>query len=544
MKKTVKTDNKLYQKLFAILFTCSLIFAGIPTLTIADTYPKEVLKIDFSSAQDYTLNENTTATVENGALKLSSAGDAVSLKPFLKVNTNYTFSFKMKNSVADALSMKKASNFFYYKNGTASMESVVGSAYNYLLGGGTFSYIVQKDLTFGVERTGEAANEWRDVSINFTTPWQSPGVTHSYVNLSLECVVANDENLYVDDLIVTETGNVANRVFNGDFEALDKSKDKILPTSFEPAASKFDEAYYEIVEENGNHYLQCTTSGSNYPGVISSQAFLAKKDYTNLGGKADYKFSLKYKQTEIKNNSNGPRFRFNGTAKNGGLEYIRTTQLPELDNTLKDTWVTYSVYLDGDAWIGENKTTSKSSDVYFGYQARNYCMDDLYLGFDESNIDFHRRLDFYYYTDADAKLNRYFYDSAQTTPPAYSLMSERSIPASSLEDLKTDGDCKLVTPRVHYVPTQNATGGYDVHNITLVAAVYGTDANGNRILHSVKLASDKTTADGKTIDVKIDNVEVPAEGNYQVETMAINMDNMKPLVNKTILTNSGVVVEE
>ncbi len=553
MKKIVKTDNKLCVKLFTMLLTCSLLLAGLPSAVLAD-HQDESVDIDFSSPNLPDYVTVTNGTVEDGILKLTESGASIKITKMIKPNTNYTFSFKMKNKVADSLIMKKGEdvNVFHlgqfndrpmdklHHNQANYKDKTYGeAALQYFIKGGSFSYVIPEDYKFGSERTESADIKFREVSINFTTPPQKQTDEYSYVTLELSCAVDDDE-LAIDYLCLKETGNEPNRVFNGDLEAYDASKGTKIPTSFFStvgSVSLSDSSIYELVydESANNHYLKVTKASGRdkYYGLKSQMAFLAKYDLTNLGGKTDYKIQVKYKQPTIEKNSNAPRFGFSGASN---LKTISHSLLPELDKPLEDKWVTYTLHLNGSDYLDDAKN-NWTSDASFGFQVNSYCMDDLYLGFDESNIDFHEQLVFF-----DNNGSRYF-DSVDGATPTGMLMSERSIPAPNLKDITPENGYKLVTPRVHYIPTKNAEGKYDEHNVTLIAAVYG-EKNGQRILHSVKLASDQTTKDGKTIDVKIDDLQVPEGKEYTVETMAINMDNMKALVNKTTLKDDCIEVEE
>lgn len=540
-----KTHPKsMHVRLLTIFFACTFLVSGMSITVAADTENENIVfNYGFSSGEthDKEIVEISQKT-ENGNvefLKLTAEGDGITLKPVLEQNTNYTFSFDLRNSKADALMMYKEDNYFCFKDTDKTIESIIGTAYNYLREGGNFSYIIPEDYKFGAERSGEEVEQWRKVSINFTTPFQH-GTTASKVYLTLTSAV-DDDFLAIDNVTLEKTGNAPNRIFNGDLEAYDASKGVKILTNFAPSSKPTDyplsdTSVYELVydEETDNHFLKVTNTGrKNAFGLRAYGSFIARLD-NELGNKSDYKISVKYKQPKIEKNSNAPRFRL-GTG-NANLDSISHGKLPELEETLTDTWFTYNVYLNGTDFLGYSKAESWMGDAYFGYQVNSYCMDDLYLGFDETGIDFHERLDFFY-EDGEAKTDRYF-NSADNAVPADMLMSERSIPASSLvklEDADKDGFVN-VTPRLHYVPTKNADETYDVQDISFIAAVY-QKVGDKKILYSMDVATGKTTADGKTIDIKIDDVEVPAEDGYYIEAMAWDGTNsMKPVkgVDKTI----------
>lgn len=564
MKKTVKTDNKLCKKLFAILFTCSLILSGVPSAVLAD-HQNEPVNIDFSSATLPDYVTVTNGTVEDGMLKLTESGASINITKMIKPNTNYTFSFMMKNKEADSLLMERGEdvNVFHighysdrpmdklHHNQASYKDKTYGEAgLTYFIRGGSFAHVIPEDYTFGSEHAESAEIKFRKVGINFTTPPQKSDIDFSYVTLALSCA-KDDAELAIDDLCLTETGDEPNRVFNGNFEALDLTGNKAVPMNHIANGEAFSSDYFEVVEEeNGNHYLRIKekpNQGSKYFYLGVAHPFQVKTDDILPNQGRRFKISVNYLVPDVSTNSannkkQGPKMQFAGSADNG-LHDLGHAYFPE---ARVGVWETYTTYIDASRYMtkGANKW---DTSLEFGMQAHEFYLDDLYYNIDESRIDFSEKLEFYYVGEGDAK-TRYFDISGSGasadngTDKMYS--TEKSIKAENLASISPESGVKKVTPRVHYIPTKNASGGYDEHNITLVAAVYGTDANGNRVLHNVKLASGTTTADGKTIDVKIDNLEVPAEGNYQVETMAINMDNMKPLVNKTILTNSGVVVEE
>ena len=108
-------------RLLTMLLACALLTVGIPFAVLAD-HQDEPVSIDFSSA-DLPAYVDTDGTVENASLKLTTEGAYINITKMIKPNTNYTFSFKMKNQVADSLIMKKGEdvnvfqfiiNFFYF----------------------------------------------------------------------------------------------------------------------------------------------------------------------------------------------------------------------------------------------------------------------------------------------------------------------------------------------------------------------------------------------------------------------------------------------
>ena len=102
MKKTVKTDNKLCFGFFAILLVCSILFTGTSVfVSAADiSVPEETLLL---ASSEVSMELNGTASLADGILKLPAADDSANFKPHVKHETNYTLSFKMKNSKINSL---------------------------------------------------------------------------------------------------------------------------------------------------------------------------------------------------------------------------------------------------------------------------------------------------------------------------------------------------------------------------------------------------------------------------------------------------------
>lgn len=573
--------KKIYGRLAAMLLIVGLILTVLPAAATAQ------VGTNLCAGFDPTFEKQTATTITGGAftgtpsvadgghggngvhdpngksLKLSVVGDGIYFRVPAKSQTNYTFSFWMKNSKKDALEMTNGTNIYYtnYNNITFAasgnwsdeMKSNIDWSYPNITNQlNKFERDVKKNdyqnlfFTFGAERTGEDINVWRQVKINFTTPYAYVGSVK--LGLSAKC---DDEHLAIDDISVVETGFAANEIFNGNLEAIRYDREVPELSTLKVDGLGGNEVSIVTDPDDPTNHVYKIYSPEKNETLGDTSLFVSNSGFfprgKNLGTK--YKLSFRSKTSDGVNlairmrnigvtNSNYADFRFGGKTS--------------------AEWRTHTLYIDATKAAKAGKLFTNRA-LYFGktliLKGQTAYIDDLYSWYDKSSIGFYKTLNFDYDTTngdryLDYKDTEYKGNASDLTNI---VMQETSIEAKNIGLLpQNDDGSRTVTVRAHYLPkptwgTENGatTVSFDATEVTLLSAVYAyaTDEQDKIIENSKKLVSvdiDSATSsvNGETIDV-VGEVSVPAEKDgvtYQVEGMAWDINSMKPILDKVTLT--------
>ncbi len=404
----------------------------------------------------------------------------------VKPLTNYTLSFQMQNSKADAVRFYSANNGFY-KDGYDTRED--GTKYGSL-----------PDMVFGEAHEGTDI-AWREVRVNFTTP-TDVNMMNIAINANTE---ANGEDPYLllDDLSFVETGKDFGVITNGDFE------EAIIPGTLQGWSGASYTIHTEA--ETGNKYITSSTGCVEYPGGVWG-ALTGKRIKISLksyGAKPWFRFYKETKIWEYQNDGNaGPFF---------GLE------------ASADTWETYTLYID--ATKVKNAGDNLTAPLWI-YATK---IDDVYIGEDKNEIGFYKVLDF---RNKEGDLRHYTPVGATSDGNwANSFTSEKSIPVDTLSEITADDDgYKSVSARAHVIPVEVlnengvGTGTYEKTEVMLFTGVYRYE-NGKKSLVDFDVKSESST-DGKVLD-PVTTVKVPADTEgvtYKVEAMTWNTaQGMQPV---------------
>ncbi len=527
----MKTKRILAMAICAVLWLSStMVLAGetaVPTNLLADFDPS------FESgewAEGVRVKDGTNPLATDGghtganSVTLATKGNFVQFAVSgLKPATNYAFSFWMKNSLENSLQIDNTKNYFTLDGETISTDTVFASSY-----------------TFGAVRTGNEI-AWRQVSVNFTTPYKDANGVVLRLTSALE-----DEHLRIDDVSLVETGNTPNFIANGNLEALDTASAVLVPVGLKTPngntnfANVGDDGSLFLENDGSNHYVHFTATGA---GLHKSRALVAPKALNIDASSAAkrYKVSFKFKSTtEVT-----PPVRFYDKNTN----YINVfTKLPK---GTANTWETYNLYIDATDFIDaiidgkvSIETTPFAKDIWFGYfnneSWKEMYLDDLYAYYDENSIDFYESL-----TLHEADGSRFFSGGVTTAVEgtdgidyfANALTSEKGVEVKKLSDMTEDGSGnKTVTTRAHYLPVEGEGGSFAEQSITLISAVYKYEG-GVKTLESVGIETG-TSTNGQVIDV-VDTVQVPANtatATYKVEaTVWDSVSGLKPLMEKAVL---------
>ncbi len=522
----LRKTNTMYEKVAAMLLAVVLLAISCCTVTMAaevnlleEYNPGFEIPDEGFTAGGNARQISDVAHSGEKCLSLANAGDSwrVDVIDGMKSNTNYTFSFWMQNSVADSLQMPNGNNRFtvsgvtYDKlNGNAPIE-----IYDwYVSGWGQLS-----TKTFGAAREGAAINVWRKVSINFSTPLE--GCTGMVLLLS--CAVA-DPYLVIDDMSLVETGKNLQRGFNGDFEALDESKDFLMPHGVGNRGAEWGTSLLVQKDpETGNHYAYFTENIKDQALEFGFLPMHIAGD-GHMGKRHKVSFKMKTGSTVT------PTIRF---YKNNVYFPQNFSAFPQ---STADTWETFTVYVNATNLYNAGKTESDTIWVYGG-QDRSY--DDMFAGFDESSLGFYKELTFY----DNGSGSRFSSGKAVTEGEASvtyldnALSSEKSIAAESLAELTAVEGYKTVTARAHYLPVENEDHTFDDQTITLFTGVYKYEKN-IKTLVDLKVTSE-TSVGGQVIDA-VGTVQVPentATATYKVEAMAFNLEKsgITPILDKKVI---------
>ncbi len=574
-------SKKMYERLSAMLLGVILLMTAL-SATALSAGENLITSFDrtFESYEEGTLTATDTlftlynASVDNTAghdsaksLKLTETTSAIRFIAPVEPAKNYDFSFWMRNSQEKALQLQGGSNLsgfiqhpYSYDGKTYSYYQICDGGigdwdwklnpYNSYLGVGTSNsnYYNADEYTFGVAREGEAADAWRKVTINFSTP--PYGVTH--VRLYLACVVA-DEKLAIDDLSLIETGDKPNRVFNGSFEGIREDKDVADVSGVSYNVESFTNTADVTVEtdsQTGNTYLKVDSSINNANSFRMNWQVFSKTAAFMQGKKAGTRYKLSYKAKAVdKAGISQPgtkytAFYFTGRDSNNDCEEY-------FMGSYTDEWKDFTLYFDATK-LAKDALNFSGYTTQFGYYTDSeYTLyfDDVYSWYDESNIGFYKTLDFNY---ADAGTGDR-YHNFETNYVKYEdvIMTESSIEAESLAALTPDSTGnRTVKVRAHYLPEatwgsekwEATTVSFDETKVTLLVAVYKYETKADerketKTLVDVKAVSGTSSENGETIDV-VGEVTVPAayEGvRYAVEAVAWNMENMAPIMEKAVL---------
>ena len=402
----------------------------------------------------------------------------------LQPSTNYTLSFWMKNSKADAVILYGGNSYFY----TAAVAGI----------GGFFS----GELTIGEDPKGEI--KWRKAQLNFTTP-ANAGLMNIYINGN------GDEALLVDDICLAQSGKDFGIIANGDFEGA------IIPGTL---IGWLGSSYTIQTEaETGNKYITSSTDFVEYPsGILGAvPGKRIKVSFKAKGAKPYFRF---YNESVI--------WEYQNDANAGPLVGI---------NAGEDTWETYSMYINATKVKNAGDTFIKSPLVIYASM-----IDDVYIGEDKNEFGFYEALDFRY-KEGDPRHYTPSYAAADGNW-ANSFTSEKSVPIDALSDITPDADgAKSVSARAHVIPTEilaedgTGTGTYNKTEVTLFTGVYKYE-NGKKSLVDFDVKTE-ASEDGKVLD-PVTTVKVPADTDgvtYKVEAMTWNMaQGMQPvLFDKAVL---------
>lgn len=587
-----KTQN-MYGKLAAILLTVVLLTAGLSCTALAagENLIASFAKYDPGFEAELPQNDpwiwtNGTAAISvgghggNGAnsteghsMKLPAVGDSISFFAPVEPAKNYNLSFWMKNSKEGALQLIGANGASAFFAPAGTYNNVKRQNYHLLhnvdylgkentaetrldwkiphytyLGVGAPTCYDESKYTFGIAREGAAADAWRQVTINFTTPVEVVG----YVKFTLAAAGEADSVLAVDDLSVVETGQKPSFIYNGNLEAFRNDGD--APALTDVTYVTGDNYNTNIVTENGNTYLTAKFTGTNKNNrtnwQIESRTALQTKG-KRLGTRYVISYKAKAADTDKAAIGHNVIELRDPNNRNNQREYI-------FGQLTKD-WKTYTMYVDAtrlaakDAYIKDFYTWF----ARYAYNTYTLCLDDLYAWYDEAGIGFYDSLDLMYDTDtsdSDTETDRAFDYVKNYTGDEYKnmIMLESGNEVAKISELpENENGSRTVTVRAHYLP--KATWGewdaeklqypatFNPTTVTLLSSVYKyeKDANGNetKTLVNVKIASGTSGANGETIDV-VGEITVPkAVGNerYEVEAIALDMNTLKPIAEKAIL---------
>lgn len=535
----LRKTNTMYGKLAAMLMAVVLLTISFCCTALAENVNLLAdLDPSFEGAETpkaVTLDGNATVITQvahegTKSVSLAHKDDMVQFRfRAIEPATNYTFSFWMQNSVAGSLGLRAASNRFTVATGTMNglQDTYEWDWYN--------SGLVQlTGATFGAARTDKADIQvWRKVEVNFTSPYED--VTG--INLTLHCE-ADDDWLVVDDFCLVKTGEAANMVVNGSFEALDTAGAVIKPSNARITNLAFGtNAFVEEDATTGNHYVKIqggnSTTAESY---LSGSLYMKGK---SLGKR--YKISFKYKGDA----NTKPKLRLNGSTTVSGTAYKFIDYL-EAFPTSTGAWETYSVYIDGTDFLNAGLSTTKT--IFFGrFKNKTWYLDDLYAYLDTNNIGFYKDLTFSVNADTDSR----YYSGGQKTDIVLGTVDtdtrvdyfeeavtyEKGTEAASLSELTAVDGYKTVTARAHFLPVENEDGTFDKQTVTLFTGVYKYE-NNMKTLVDLNVATDTSTG-GKVIDA-VGTVKVPentATATYKVEAMAFDLENsgLMPLMDKAVI---------
>jgi len=394
----------------------------------------------------------------------------------VKALTNYTLSFWMQNSKADAIKFYAGNNAFLL-DGNKSGSSL-------------------PDMVFGEAHEGDDVNVWREVRVNFTTP---AGI--NMMNIAMNGN-AEDPALLIDDLSLVETGKDFGRMTNGDFEEpLIHQFYAFRPWNSNNASYGLHVGLAEDAE-TGNHYLK---------SLSSADGDLALEIWYPFSGLEGNRFKLSFSQRFT--NNGRPTLRFYTGSKPYFGEFPRAS--------LDYIWEDYTMYIHGAA-------PGAAGSLWF----MSFDLDNISIDVDENSLGFYK--DIVLYTENAA--GRHFsdpFDGATCT-------TEKTVKANALSDITADASgLKTVNARAHVIPTADSTGAFQKTEVTLLTAVYKYDKDGNKCLVTVNIATD-ASSDGKVLDAvgTVQVPENTQDATYKVEAVAWNsVDGMKALFEKRVLEN-------
>lgn len=571
-----KTQN-MYGKLAAILMTVVLLTAGLSCTALAaggnilttikgfdPTFESYVVegengeitytKPAEASGSAVTIGEgNGSAT----SLKLGAKGDTIAFMAPVEPEKNYTFSFWMRNSKPGSLQLQggaSASAFYvvpgYYGGTNRTNPYLFVNANTCTTADGTITKYLdfmhrqrtaylgdqgsETNYVFGIARDGEAAEAWRQVSINFTVPPAPVG----FVRLQLACIV-EDGMLALDDLSLVETGYEPNFIYNGNMEAFrnDREAKELSNLGYTTGTAYDTQIVTDPVTQNTYltvRYIANDTKIRNNWRVLSDRAIFTQGKSRGTRYKISYKAKA---EGDLTSSANVIELRDTKSSSNK-YEYPI--------GVLTNDWKTYTLYLDATK-MAANATAIFDFNTWFAnyaYKAYTLCIDEVSSWWDETNIGFYEAIDLKYAGEND----RYYDFVANYNDAQYKdiIMLESSKEATSISDLP---ESRTVKVRAHYLPTatwgsdawEATTATFNPTTVTLLSSVYKyeKDANGNetKTLVNVKIASGTSGANGETIDV-VGEITVPkAVGSerYEVEAIALDMNTLKPIAEKAIL---------
>ena len=539
MRKKTNTMYGMYAKLAAMLMAVILLTISFCCTALAENVNLLAdLDPSFEGAETpkaVVFGGNATVITEAAhegtkSVSLAKKDDFVQFKfRAIEPNTNYTFSFWMQNSVAGSLGLRDTSNRFIVGSDTMVNQK---DTYNW-----DWYYsgrVLLAKATFGAARTDEADIQvWRKVEVNFTSPYED--VTG--INLTLHCE-ADDSWLVVDDFCLVKTGEAANMIANGRFEALDTASAAIKPSNIAASNLTFGTtAFVEEDETTGNHYVKIQGGTSTTTESSLNASFYMKGK--SLGKR--YKISFKYKGDA----NTRPRLRVVGNTKVSGIDYPFIDYLEAFPKST-GAWETYSVYIDATDLLNAGLGVAKT--IRFGRVKNNtWYLDDLYAYMDTNNIGFYKDLTFSVNSDTgarhysgDKKTDIVLGTVDETTQVNYfeeAVTYEKGTEAASLSELTAVDGYKTVTARAHFLPVENEDGTFDKQTVTLFTGVYKYE-NNMKTLVDLEITTDTSTG-GKVIDA-VGTVQVPentATATYKVEAMAFDLENsgLMPLMDKAVI---------
>ncbi|MBE7025601.1 MAG: hypothetical protein E7408_06060 [Ruminococcaceae bacterium] len=281
------------------------------------------------------LNEDVAHT---GAGYLAMNGGHIKFPWFsIKPHTNYTLSFWMQNSKADAIKFWAANNTFLLD--------------------GAKSGATLPDMVFGEAHEGEDII-WREVRVNFTSPL---GI--NMLNIAINAN-AEDPYLLIDDLSLVETGKDFGKVTNGDFE------EPFIPEfyAFRPWSGISSYGLHVGLgedSETGNHYLKLLDT------AIGGEALEVWYPFSGLEGNR-YKISFSQRFT----NNGRPSLRF----YTGDKPYFGEFPRASLDYI----WEDYALYIHGAA-------PGAAGSLWF----TSFDLDNVSIDVDENSLGFYKDIVLY-----------------------------------------------------------------------------------------------------------------------------------------------------